>query len=144
MQVPKVPPSEQIRFRARLRTRWSDEDNQNVLNNAVHLTLLEEARHAYFGGLGLLEQNHFPFVLGQTNICYLAPGVGGAEVEVELKTMMLGRTSFLQAYRIHEVARELVLCEAESLFVGWDNAKAEKCELSEVFRSAVEAYEGRA
>jgi len=38
-----VPPSEAIRFRARCRTRWSDEDSQGVLNNAVYLTLLEEA-----------------------------------------------------------------------------------------------------
>ena len=34
------------------RTRWCDEDNQNVLNNAVYMTLLEEARVAYFLQLG--------------------------------------------------------------------------------------------
>ena len=61
------------RFRCKARTRWSDEDNQNVLNNAVYMTLLEEGRHAYFERLGLLELNHFPFVLAQTNIRFVAP-----------------------------------------------------------------------
>ena len=62
MHVPQVPDSSRVRFRCRARTRWSDEDNQNVLNNAVYMTLLEEARHAYFGKLGLLEGWHFPFL----------------------------------------------------------------------------------
>ena len=142
MQPPRVPRSEELRFRVRLRTRWSDEDNQNVLNNAVYLTLLEEARHAYFGELGLLEQNHFPFVLAQTNVAFLRPGTGGAAVEVELCTKMLGKSSFTQAYRVREVDRDAVLCEAEAVFVCWDNAARAKRDMAPEFRAAVAAFEG--
>ena len=39
MHVPQVPESSRIRFRTRSHTRWSDEDNQNVVNNAVYMTL---------------------------------------------------------------------------------------------------------
>ena len=100
MELPSVPPSDAIRFRVTLRTRWSDEDTQQVLNNAVYPTLFEEARLLYFGRLGLLDENRFPFVLAQSNVRYLAPGRGGVEVEVEAVTTRLGRTSFAQAYRV--------------------------------------------
>ena len=76
MHAPQVPESARLRFRVRLRTRWSDEDNQNVLNNAVYLTLLEEARHAYFSKLDLLDGSHFPFLLAQCNLRFLSAGRG--------------------------------------------------------------------
>jgi len=142
MLAPSVPPSDGMRFRARLRTRWVDEDNQRVLNNAVYMTLLEEARHLYFGELGLLEGNQFPFVLAQTNIRFLAPGRGGALVEVELRTMELGRSSFVQVYRVRDLERATVLCEAEALLVAWDNAAFAKRELSADFRAAIARFEG--
>ena len=70
-----------MRFTARVRTRWSDEDNQGVLNNAVYLSLLEEARYQYCDHLGLIEPgNHFSFVLARTDIVFLAPGRGPAGV----------------------------------------------------------------
>src|SRR5437867_2711074 len=104
METPKVPASEAMRFRVTLRTRWSDEDNQCVLNNAVYSTLLEETRYAYFTHLGLLSLNHFPFVLAQTNIVFASPGRGGAEIEAEVATVALGTSSFTQAYRLRERA----------------------------------------
>jgi acyl-CoA thioesterase FadM len=143
MQTPKLPSSDEMPFRALVRTRWSDEDTQGVLNNAAYLTLLEEARHRYFGELGLLEGNHFPFVLAQTNVCFLAPGRGGVEVEVLLSTPVLGRTSFVQLYRVREPEGGRVLCEAEALLVGWDNGRREKAQLSARFREAVLGREGR-
>jgi acyl-CoA thioesterase FadM len=87
VQAPDVPPDDQLRSEARLVTRWVDEDNQRVLNNAVYLTLLEEARLRYFSGLGLMEADGgFPFVLAQTNARFVAPGRGGREVSVRLAT----------------------------------------------------------
>lgn len=142
MDAPRVPPPEALRFRARRATRWSDEDNQHVVNNAVYLTLLEEARHAYFSELGLLEENRFPFVLAQTNIAFLAPGRGGAELEVALATVHLGRTSFTQAYRVRELDSGRVLCEAEARLVAWDNATRAKTAMSPAFRRAVAGFEG--
>ena len=126
-------------FRARLRTRWSDEDTQGVLNNAVYLTLFEEARFAYFSGLGLLDANHFPFVLAQTNVVYLAPGRGGREVEVELATTQVGSTSFTQAYRVREVVSREVWCEAEARLVCVDARNGRKAPMSEAFRRAIAA-----
>ncbi|MFN0009985.1 MAG: acyl-CoA thioesterase [Planctomycetota bacterium] len=137
METPKIPASESMSFRVLLRTRWSDEDTQGVLNNAVYPTLFEEARFAFFSAADQLKKNHFPFVLAQTNVVYLAPGRGGREVEVELATTHVGTSSFTQAYRIREGKGGQVLCEGEARLVCVDPATGRKTPMSEAFRRAL-------
>lgn len=141
MQPLHLPPPERFRFEASTSTRWSDEDNQGVLNNAVYLTLLEEARLAYFGQLGLLEAGQFPFVLAQCNLRFLRPGRGGERWRVAVATTHLGSSSFEQAYRVFDADGQPI-AEAEAWLVGWDNGARRKRELSAVFRSRVAALEG--
>ncbi|MFN0243513.1 MAG: acyl-CoA thioesterase [Planctomycetota bacterium] len=143
METPDVPASTQLRFRARVRTRWCDEDVQRVVNNAVYLTLLEEARFAYFDHLGLMEGRYFPFVLAQTNVLFVAPSLGNRDVDVEMATVSIGRTSFEQVYRVRDVASGRILCEARARLVGWDTERSEKRVLDEKFRAAVWGCEGR-
>ena len=140
METPRVPASADFRFRVSLHTRWSDEDTQGVLNNAVYLTLFEEARHAYFRQPGVMRGNSFPFVLAQTNVLFVAPGTGGVDVEVEVRTTELGRTSFAQVYRVRGPRGE-VWCEAEARLVCVD-ASGAKQELPEALRDAVGRLEG--
>jgi len=142
VEAPDVPASERLRFRVRLRTRWSDEDNQGVLNNAVYLTLLEETRLAYFTQLGHLRENRFPFLLAQTNIAFLVPGRGGAEIEVECATVHLGTTSFTQAYRVRDPASGVVWCEALARLVCYDPATGAKAPMQAEFRATIERFEG--
>lgn len=137
MEVLRVPDSKDLPFHARIWTRWCDEDNQNVLNNAVYMTLFEEARHRYFGGLGILEANQFPFLLAQTNVRFVAPGKGGVEVIVELGTTHVGTTSMVQFYRVREASSGAVWAEAEALLVGWDGEKRAKAPWSSAFRAAI-------
>jgi acyl-CoA thioester hydrolase len=145
METPKVPPSASMRFRVRLRTRWSDEDNQGVLNNAVYLTLFEETRFAYFTRLGLLSKNQFPFLLAQTNVVFLSPGRGGAEVEAEAATVHLGTSSFTQVYRVRDVASGVAWCEAEARLVAWDNQRGAKMNSMQAdFRARMAEFEGLA
>ena len=141
METPSVPPSAEMRFRVRLRTRWSDEDNHGVLNNAVYLTLLEEARFAYFGELGLLRENRFPFVLAHSNVLFLAPGRGGAEVDVECRTTRVGKTSFEQVYRVIEAASGKAWCEAGARLVGVDE-QGRKVALTEALLAGIRSLEG--
>jgi YbgC/YbaW family acyl-CoA thioester hydrolase len=138
MESPNVSPTEAMTFRVRLRTRWSDEDNHSVLNNAVYLTLFEETRFAFFSGQEQLEANRFPFVLAQVNVVYQAPGRGGAEVEVECATTRVGTTSFTQAYRVRDPATGAVWCEAEARLVCVDPRNGRKAPMSEAFRRAIE------
>lgn len=141
MQDPEVPESEQLRFHVRLRTRWSDEDNQAVLNNAVYLTLFEEARHAYFESLGLIQANRFPFLLAQTHLRFVAPGRGGADVEVEMATLRLGKSSFEQAYRVRGLPDRRVWAEGRALLVCYDPSQGGSRPMEPAFRAAIEARE---
>ena len=141
METPQVPESSALRFRVELATRWSDEDNQGMVNNAVYMTLLEETRHAYFKSLGLLTDNRFPFVLAQTNILFVAPGIGGAKVAVEASTVHLGTRSFTQAYRVREQESGRVLCEATARLVAWDEARRASTAMGDEFRDRIGRFE---
>lgn len=133
---PPDPPS----FSIRLTTRWSEEDNHGVLNNAAYLTLQEEARLAYFRNLDLMQGRRFPFVLAQANTRFLAPGTGGAEVLVEARTTHVGTRSFRQSYRIREATSGTVWCEAEAVLVCID-AEGASAPMSAAFRARVTAFE---
>lgn len=117
MQPPQVP--SQLPWSIQLRTRWSDEDKQSVLNNAVYLTLLEEARLQFAQGHGLLETRTFPFLLAQCNLHFLSPGTGAAQVTVHMGVNHMGNTSFTQLYRI-EGPDGIPWAEAEALLVCYD------------------------
>jgi len=143
MQAPQVPADEEFRFRSRVFTRWSDEDLQGVLNNAVYATLCEEARYRYFEQLQLLEADrHFHFVLLQSNIRFIAPGKGASEVEIAVRTVHLGQRSFRQAYRIRESASGEIWAEAEAVLVLWDPVTRSSAEIPAAFRTAVLSLEG--
>jgi acyl-CoA thioester hydrolase len=143
MQVPQVPVDGEFRFRIRVFTRWSDEDLQGVLNNAVYATLCEEARYRYFEQLRLLKADrHFPFVLLQSNIRFLAPGTGATEVEIAVRTVHLGSRSFRQAYRIRATASGVIWAEAEAVLVLWDPVSRGSAEIPTPFREAVISLEG--
>lgn len=144
MERPRSLPPAEIRFRVRRRTRWSDEDNQHVLNNAIYLTLFEEARLAYFTELGFVRGNQFPFLLAQTNVLFLAPGRGGVEVEIAARTIELGTTSFTQLYRVGDAASGAAWAEAEARLVLYDAATGAKRTMPADFRRAIEQYEGLA
>jgi acyl-CoA thioesterase FadM len=142
METPHVPPSSQLRFRVTLHTRWSDEDNQAVLNNAVYLTLFEETRFRYFSDLGLLEENRFPFVLAQTNVLFMRPGRGGVDVIVEAGTTHMGTSSFTQAYRVIDARTRDVWCEGEARLVAWDPIGRKRGTMTDDFRRKVLAFDG--
>lgn len=138
MKPPEVPDT--LSTTLTLRTRWSDEDNQSVLNNAVYLTLFEEGRLGYFTGLGLVDARRFPFLLAQTNVRFVSVGHGGVEVSLEMGTLHLGRSSFVQAYRLRGPDGE-VWAEAEALLVCYDPRTNRSQEMAPEFRAAIEARE---
>ncbi|HRV82719.1 MAG: acyl-CoA thioesterase [Planctomycetes bacterium] len=137
MELPQVPPDASLPFACELFTRWSDEDNQGVLNNAIYLTLFEEGRHRYFLGLGLLDSAQFPFLLAQTHLKFLAPGRGGCAVRLTMGTTRIGTSSFEQAYRIHG-PDGTVWCEGEALLVCYDPRTGKSRAMDPDFRACLE------
>lgn len=135
MHVPSLPP--ELPWSTPLRTRWSDEDNQGVLNNAVTLTLCEEARLAFCRERGLLEGNSFTFLLAACNVRFLRPGVGGVEVRVELGVTQLGERSVETVYRVRGVDGE-VWSEIEALLVSYDPLSMRPCPHTPQLQQALE------
>jgi acyl-CoA thioester hydrolase len=142
MDVPQLPDSSEFNFIADCHTRWSDEDNLGVLNNAVYLTLLEEARFQYFSNLDLMHlSKQFNFVLGQTNIRFLSPGQGASVVKVAVQTSRLGNRSFTQKYRVYCPLKDIIWAEAEAVMVIWSVKTRSATDMPNEFRATIRAFE---
>ncbi|QDV08122.1 Acyl-CoA thioester hydrolase YbgC [Planctomycetes bacterium Poly30] len=139
MDTPKIP--DFPHFVHETITRWSDEDRQGVLNNAVYMTLFEEARLGFSRMTEALEGGNFPFLLAQTNVRFVRPGRGGHSVRVEVSTTEVGRSSFRQAYRVRAENGD-VWAEAEAALVCYDPATMETRPIPGDLREALEALMG--
>lgn len=139
MDTPKIP--DFPHFVHETITRWSDDDRQGVLNNAVYLTLFEEARLGFSRMTEALENGNFPFLLAQTNVRFIRPGRGGCSVRVEVSTTEVGRSSFHQAYRVRAENGD-VWAEAEAVLVCYDPATMETRAIPGDLREALEALMG--
>lgn len=90
----------QAPFRHSETLRWNDADLQGVVNNSIYLTLFEQARFSYFRSLGILDSDHFPFLLGSTSVRFERPLRAGDSVQIETRTTRLGGASFDMSYQI--------------------------------------------
>jgi acyl-CoA thioester hydrolase len=105
------------RFETEVPLRWVDVDSAGVVNNAVYLSLMEQARYAYFTHLSLLQGHVVPFVLAEATVKFLRPGKLGTAVVVAARTRELGRTSFRMDYEVRAGGTVLAKGEAALVFV---------------------------
>jgi enoyl-CoA hydratase len=139
-----IPKDAVFKYSSKLRTRWVDTDAQLVLNNAVFLTLMEEARVDYFGknNLNLLPEDMIvPFLMLKTEIRFLKPGKGATNVLVDIRTIHLGVSSFTQQYRIRNAENGDVWCEAQTVLVYFDFKNKSKMQMPDTFRKRIEEFE---
>lgn len=127
-------------FAIELPVRWKDIDNAGVLNNAVYLTLLEEARFAYFRELDLVrEDGNFPFLVGETSIRFLKPGAAGMTLRVRAGVQRLGNKSFDMAYEVCH--GDDVLATAAATLV-WIDDSLQSMEIPDTARQKIAGLEG--
>lgn len=105
------------RFVADVPLRWADVDSEGVVNNAVFLSLMEQARYLYFQHLGLLPDHKVPFVLAETTVKFLRPGKVGMRTEVAARVGKLGDTSFQMDYEVRAAEEVLATGRAALVFV---------------------------
>lgn len=118
--------------------RWVDLDAMGVVNNAVYLTLFEQARFGYFHSLGLLRGDGFPFVLGQTTVRFEKPVRGGRKVVIGVRTVRLGGRSFDQDYEVRDGT--IVVATGLATLVCVDE-QLRSMPIPDLFRSAVASFE---
>ena len=126
------------RFVTEVPLRWVDVDSAGVINNAVYLSIMEQARYAYLSHLDLLTGRHIDFVLAETSMKFLRPGRLGMKVEAAVCTTKLGSTSFHMNYEIR--AQDNVLCKASAALVFVDSDMM-PCALPDRFRREVSQFE---
>jgi acyl-CoA thioester hydrolase len=98
------------RFNTEVPLRWVDVDSAGIINNAVYMSLMEQARYSYFTELGLLQGHEVPFVLAETTMQFVYPGRLDMPIQVAVATTKLGTTSFHMKYEVQ--SGEQVLCKA--------------------------------
>ena len=126
------------RFDTEVPLRWVDVDSAGVVNNAVYLSLIEQARYAYFDHLGLMDGHQVPFVLAETTVQFLKPGRLGMKTQVAARTSKFGKTSFHMDYEVR--SGDEVLAKAKAALVFVDDAQRPR-DVPQAFRDVVAAFE---
>ncbi len=106
---------------ARIQVRWRDIDPLGHVNNAVYFTYLETARARYYEevfdarGIGDLD-----FLVASIRCDYLSPVVYGETLEVGIRVIWVGRTSWAFEYEAR-TGNGRVVARAESVQVRFDH-----------------------
>ncbi len=119
--------------------RWKDIDSFGILNNAVHLSLIEQARYGYFLELGLLRDDNFPFVLGESKVRYLQPGLAGMVLDVSAQVTRLGTKSLEMDYELRHGHDLLATAQATLIWVDED---LRSCPIPDEARVKMATFEG--
>lgn len=128
-----------FRFVVDVPLRWVDVDSEGVVNNAVYLSLMEQARYQYFDSLGLLHRGRVEFLLAEATVRFERPGRLGMKVEVAARTAKLGTTSFHMEYEVRGDDRVLATGKAALVYV--DDAMRPR-PVPDAVREGITAFEG--
>lgn len=127
------------RFIVDVPLRWVDVDSEGVVNNAVYLSLVEQARFLYFEELGLLQNHRVEFLLAEVTVKYLRPARLGMQTKVAAAVTKLGNTSFQMRYEVQ--AGEQVLAKAEAALVYVDEVNKPR-PIPDAVRETISSFEG--
>jgi acyl-CoA thioester hydrolase len=97
--------------------RWVDIDSEGVVNNAVYLSLMEQARFGYFENLALLGGGNVPFLLAEATVRFLRPGRLRMDVHTAARVVRLGRTSFAMGFEVRADGAVLATGTAALVYV---------------------------
>jgi acyl-CoA thioester hydrolase len=129
----------QFRFLHDTPLRWKDIDSEGVLNHAVYLTLVEQARYAYFQELGFLRDGRVTFLLGEIAARYEKLGLLRHRVlTIAVRTARLGGKSFEMDYEVR-AGNERLATITQTLV--WVDAELKSCEIPTAVRAKIAAFE---
>jgi len=128
-----------FRFTTPTPLRWVDLDAEGVVNNAVYLSLMEQARFAYFTRLGQQQGQQVPFVLAEARVGFRKPGRLGMEVTTAAAVVRLGTASFTMQFEVRGGAE--VLAEGTAVLVFVDRS-FRPTPMPAATRAAIAAFEG--
>lgn len=113
----------------------------HVANSAV-LNFFQDARIAYLQNLGFTEMDigdGCGIILPEAQVRYLAEMFLSDQLQIGVRIVRLGRSSFVMEYRIERDAR--VVAEGSTTLVAFDYDSRKPKRLPQVFRQAVAGLE---
>jgi acyl-CoA thioester hydrolase len=137
-----------------IETRLADTDAMGHVNNANYLTYVEIARVAYYEqvtGNALPIGTHGAeegMILAEIRMTYRSPAFYGETLTVETRVERIGRTSFGMVHRMtapeSRYGPARLIAVADSTLVSYDYREECPIPVPDEWRTAMEAYEGRA
>lgn len=134
--------TDEFRHRISLEVRFRDIDAFRHVNNAAFFTYLEQARVRYLVDVLRVEAvERLPLILAAVQIDFRSPILFGQQVEIETRVDWIGNTSFSMSHRI--TANRRLAAEAQTVLVSYDYQTEGPIRVSDEWRAAFAAFEGR-
>jgi acyl-CoA thioester hydrolase len=134
-----------FRFHHPVEVRYGDLDPQGHVNNAKHLTYLEQARIAYLIELGLFTKDQsfmeIGVILADLHITYLAPIYFGEQIKVGVHISKLGNKSMTWEQNIVDAETGKVLAKGEVIMVTYDYKAEKTIPIPQEWREKISTFE---
>ena len=117
---------------------WGEQDKLGHVNNTVYFRYFENARIAQFEKLGLNTSNSgFGPILANTQCDFLKPIHFPDRIRTEIGVSRVGKSSFIQQYRIFSYTQQCYVATGNSVSVYYDYASARSAVIPEELRQAI-------
>ncbi len=128
-----------------IEVRWRDLDAMGHVNNAVFFTYLEEARvrwvRDFFAACPDLPRPGF--IVASARLDYERPVLLHDTVEVRMRVLWLGTSSFAIGYEVFSRAQSAVVARAETVQCTYDYGAQRPVPIPPEMRAAIARFEGR-
>lgn len=110
------------RFTYPVEMRFRDLDGLGHVNNVVYLTYMESARIAWWAKVTGGDVRKPGMILARTEIDYRSPASFGDRLEVGVRCVSLGRSSFVLEFAVVEKGSGRLVAQARKVLVHYDYA----------------------
>lgn len=139
-------PQPPFRFRFRLRVRFAETDAQGVVFNGNYWTYTDTAIVEYLRAIGheykAMVKQGVDFTVAESKCRFSAGAVFDEWLGVDVRTLHLGRTSWVAEFRISSEDDGRLIALSQNAYVFIAPGGASKLPVPPEFREAVLAYEG--
>lgn len=141
-----LEPQPPFRFRFRLRVRFAETDAQAVVFHGNYWVYTDTAVTEYFRAIGQdyfeMVERGIDFTLAESKCRLYAGAVADEPLAVDVRTVHLGRTSFVTEFRITSERDGRLIALAHNGYVFVAPGGSSKLAVPDEFRAAVLAHEG--
>lgn len=128
-----------------IEVRYGDLDPQGHVNNAKYLTYFEQARVAYWIGLGLFTKDQsfmeLGVILADVHITYFEPVYFGQSIKVGVHVAKLGNKSMTWEQNIVDAETGKELAKGEVVVVAYDYKEAKTMSIPQEWRDKISVFE---